>query len=180
MEFNVPKVQLLLKTSDISTSNVVGDYPLSNSKGSVSQYRTSIVWNAVQLKNILGTLYDEYELFSIGFSNYGWATGTTLYGASANDRAITYGITGFDWVFANYSSGSGNCTNQTFLDGLDFPAQPSGSRVVPYLGATAIFRKQPTVDIGINLNCITGGPPAMNIGTIWPQMIFDFTITPIK
>ena len=65
MEFNTAKVSFKLNTKNISASNVVGDYPVSNVVGSISQFRTSIKWNAINIKNLLGELYNEYELYNI-------------------------------------------------------------------------------------------------------------------
>lgn len=181
MDFDVPKVKLILQTKDISTSDDYLNYPISNTKGYINQYRTHIKWNAVNLRNVLGSLWDEYELFSIQFSNLGWSNNlATTYGVSADDLNISYGIAGLDWVYANYSTSKGNCVSETIMNGNIFNGTANSCGMKPYEGMTAIFRKQSTADISIKLYTVNGTLPNMNANTIWPQMIFDFTITPIK
>ena len=182
MEFKTPKVNFQLKTSSISQSNVVADYPLSNSKGSINQYRTSITWYGVSIKNLLGELYDNYEIFNIQMNSVGYSSSPTVYGVTADDLTVRYGITGLDWVYCNYNSATGNTTNEAVVVGLSYVGSILGSSVTA--GQTNIsalsFRKCVTTDITINLYTTMGTSPNMNVGTIFPQLFFGFVITPVK
>lgn len=180
MEFDTPKVNFILRESDISTSNIVGDYPLANSVGSVNQYRTSITWNAVNIKNILGSLYDNYELFNLEIRSISNPIPTTLFGVTDNDRAITFKMSGLDWVFNTYDTSSGNTTNQAIIGNQRFSNQTTTLNTVGIRRMTTTFRKCITANITINLYNINNAPPDMNAGTIWPQLIFAFKITPVS
>lgn len=180
MEFDTPKVNFILRESDISTSNVVGDYPLSNSVGSINQYRTSITWNAVNIKNILGSLYDNYELFNLEVRSITNPIPTTLFGVSDNDRAITFKMAGLDWVFNTYDTSSGNTVNEAIFTNQRFTNQTTTLNTVGIRRMTTTFRKCITANITISLYNVNDVPPNMNVGTIWPQMIFGFKITPVS
>ena len=179
MEFILPKANFILKTSDISTSNVIGDYPLSNSKGSINATRTSITFNGVCIKNILGELYNNYELFNLQLVSVGYPIGTTLYGVTNDDLNIHFGITGFDWVFTNYNTATSNTSRETFVSGVKFAGQGTSHNNPYYKQPVYTFRKCITTDITINLYTINGTLPNMNIGTIWPRLTFNFIITPV-
>lgn len=179
MEFNTAKVSFKLNTKNISASNVVGDYPVSNVVGSISQFRTSIKWNAINIKNLLGELYNEYELYNIQMECAGYEIGTTLYGATADDVSVRFGMTGLDWVYSNYNIETGNMSNETIIQSSIY-----GGQAIADVGnldnmPCCTFRKCITTDIGINLYTVMGTAPTMNIGTIFPQLSFSFVITPV-
>ena len=61
-------VNLVLKTTDITPSNTTSDYynnVISTSIGTVSNYRTSFVWKNINMKILLGDLFEKYERFGI-------------------------------------------------------------------------------------------------------------------
>lgn len=180
MEFDTPKVSFILRESDISASNVVGDYPLSNEKGSVNQYRTSITWNAVNIKNILGNLYDKYELFNLEVKYISNPIPTTLFGVTDNDRCVLFKMAGLDWVFNTYDTASGNTTSQAIISSQRFSNQNNTLNFIGTRKITSTFRKSITANITINLYNVFGVPPNMNVNTIWPQLIFAFNITPVS
>jgi len=179
MEFDVQRINFVLRESDISTSNVVGDYPLSNTKGSINQYRTSITWKAVNIKNLLGSLYDQYDLFNLDVSSIANPIPTTLFGVTDNDRCIHFKMAGLDWIFNTYNTTSGNTVNEAIISNTRFTNQTTAINLINYRKMTTTFRKCITTDITINLDTINGNPPNMNAGTIFPQLTFSFRITPV-
>jgi len=179
MEFNTVKVSFKLNSKSISASNVIGDYPVSNVVGSINQYRTSWRWNAINVKNLLGDLYDEYDLFNIQMECAGYEIGTTLYGATPDDLCVRFGMSGLDWVYSNYNIATNNMTSETIIQSAIY-----GGQAIADVGnlvnmPCCTFRKCITTDITINLYTVMGVAPAMNIGTIFPQISFSFVITPV-
>lgn len=180
MEFNTPKINFMLRMKDISTSNVVNDYPLANIVGSISQYRTSIKWNSVNIQNIIGRdLYSKYDIFNIQMVSAGYSIGTTVYGTTADDRCVNIAMSGLDWQGSNYNIVTLNKTAETIMQCAIYGGQ-AVSNVGTIIQMPAIsFRKCITTDITINLYTVLGIPPATNIGTMFPQMSFSFIITPV-
>ena len=180
MEFNTTKVSLTLNTSDISTSNTIGDYPLTNTIGYVSQYRTSAQWYAVNIKNLLGDLYDKYELFNIQLECAGYTSGTTLYGATFNDLCLRISLSGLDWVYSNYNATSNTMTSKSIVGACVY-----GGFGVADVGNLQnlmcnTFRKCITTNLCIDLYTVMGASPNMNANTIFPQLSFKFIITPVE
>lgn len=179
MEFDIPVVNFILRESDISASNTVGDYPLSNSKGSIDEFRTSITWNAVCIKNILGTLYDNYDLFNLEVLNIQYPTPTTLFGVSDDDRCIHFLMSGLDWVFNSYNTFTLNTTNEAIITNARFASQTAPSSFGNFRRMRTTFRKCITTNITIDLYNVNDNVPDMNAGTIFPQLTFFFKITPV-
>ena len=177
MDFDLKKDRFVLKTIDILNSNTIGDFPVANSKGSINSTRTSITWNAISIKDILQDMYYDYELFNITLTLYHHATGTTAYGVTAEDRTIHFGMSGLDWVFTNYNCSTMNTSRECTISSFNYIAGQSLINAFP--NPTLTFRKNITADITINLYTILGTLPAMNAATIFPQMSFYFTITPV-
>jgi hypothetical protein len=180
MEFNLPKVNFILETRDISTSNVIANYPVSNTKGSVNQSRTSMTWNAINMRNILGNLYDKYELFNIelvGFSAYQVLSN---FGVTDNDRNVIFKMSGLDWVYNTYDTNTFNTTNQAIVGCQRFATQTNVFNASNTRRMTSTFRKNQIVNITITLNTIMGTLPNMNPNTVFPSMNFGFIITPVS
>lgn len=179
MEINVPMVNFMLRESDISASNTVGDYPLSNAKGSINQFRTSITWNAVCIKNILGSLYDNYDVFNLELCTVSNPIPTTLFGVTDDDRSITFIMSGLDWVFNSYNTFTLNTTNQAIISNAHFTSQTAPLSIGNYRRLVTTFRKCITTNITIDLYNVNDDVPDMNVGTIWPQLTFFFKISPV-
>ena len=177
MDFNLKKNHFILKTSDILDSNTLVNFPVSNEKGSINSTRTSITWNAISIKDILQDMYVDYDLFNISLTFVGNPTGTTAYGASLNDKVIHFGMTGLDWVFTNYNCATRNTSRESMISAYTFI---QGSANLSFVqNPTLTFRKCNTTDITINLYTVMGTLPDMNANTIYPQMSFNFVITPV-
>ena len=179
MEIDTPTVNFILRESDISASNTVLDYPLSNAKGSIDQFRTSITWNAVNFKNILGSLYDHYDLFNLEIMNIQYPTPTTLFGVTDDDRCITFLMSGLDWVFNSYNTFTLNTTNEAIITNARFTTQTAPFSFGNYRKMRTTFRKNITSNITIKLYNVNDDEPNMNAGTIFPQLTFIFKITPV-
>ena len=74
-------INFVLKTTDINLDNTPATYytkTFTNNLGSVAQNRTSFIWNNVNLRTILGEMYDRYDKFNISLNFIaGGATGTS-------------------------------------------------------------------------------------------------------
>ena len=179
MEYNTPKVYFILKTQDISVSDNTANYPLSNTIGSINQYRTSITWNAINIKNLLGDLYDKYDMFTIQLELNGQCVNTTNFGTTVDDRLVRIQLSGLDWVYSNYDTIKGGmttsavCNNNIYL--IDGTASTGNQNYWSY----NIFRKCITADLTIDLLTVLGTLPDNPVNTIFPQMRFDFVISPI-
>ena len=71
-------VAFVLRTTDINASNAPVTYfgtTINNNIGRIAQNRSSLSWYNVNLKSILGSMYDKYEKFNI-YLNFIAGSGT--------------------------------------------------------------------------------------------------------
>jgi hypothetical protein len=180
MEFNVPKVNFILKTRDISLLNGAGNFPLSNQFGSINSSRTSTTWNAINIKNILGELYDQYELFNIELIGISIASYSGNFGTTDNDRNVIINMSGLDWVYNNYNTSSLSTTNQAIVGSHKFATQAAAQSFSNIRRMISTFRKNQVVDITITLTTVQGTLPNINAGQLFPFQNYAFVITPVS
>ena len=64
---------LVLNTFDISSSFDVDAYyntTIDNQYGTISNNRCNLTWKNINLRNLLGTIYDKYETFKYIYIKY--------------------------------------------------------------------------------------------------------------
>jgi hypothetical protein len=126
------------------------------------------------LENILGDLYNKYEVFTIRLNTVSYQQQAT-FGVAPFDRLVYFAVSGFDWANNNYSisrktlisSAILGCEN--FAQNVTFTSSYENSFV-------ATFRKQKTLDIRIQLLTLDGNVPALNAATQFPRISWFFDI----
>lgn len=65
----MPFATLVLRMSDISTSDTLSNYPITNATGSINQNRTGYTFYNVNLRGIVGNdIFDKYDYFNVRIS----------------------------------------------------------------------------------------------------------------
>lgn len=176
MQFITPKASFALKLNDISLSDTVGDYPLSNIVGSINSIRTNITWYSIDFENILGDMYSKYDFFNLRLrliQNNAQAG----FGTTADDRSLYFQMSGLNFCNSNYDTARLCNVGNTII----------GSLIVPFTASTNTFddafiitiRKQKSSDITISYLNVNNVPPTTGGGTIFPRMGFYFDLTPV-
>lgn len=177
MQYITPKTSFALKLNDISLSDTVGDYPLSNNVGSVNNIRTNMTWNAIDFQEILGSeIYNKYELFNLRlrFIQYNTQAG---FGNNGTERSIYFQMSGLNFYNSNYDTNR-RCNVGTTIIGTTLFLQ-TASYVVFDDASIITIRKQRSANINISYLSLNNLPPATPAGTMFPRISFYFDITPI-
>ena len=72
---------LVLRTSDL-TVNATNQY------GTVDQYRTTYTWNNINLRTVLGDMYDKYDTFNLCLNTVSSAVADVALGTGNDDRTV--------------------------------------------------------------------------------------------
>jgi hypothetical protein len=178
-------VSFILKSTSINLDNAVANYYnqiISNNIGTVAQNRSSITWNNVNLKNLLGEMYDRYERFNINLNFIcGARTGTTAE-ANADNRTYYVRMRGLNFT-SSYDQKTGNNDNSVVLTSLRIPI--TANSVWDFSNFTTqyfTFRKQDMVNINIDLITVatdTYYVPISNAAMIG-HIIYSFSITGVE
>ena len=177
MQFLQPKASFSLKCNDISLSDTFADYPVTNQVGTINAARTSMTWYSINLENILNSMYNEYDFFNLRIRYISY-TSSAAFGVTANDRAIYYQMSGFNWANSNYDVTRGCNTNQTIIGANPYSEATSFVSTLEDLFTVTII-KQKTVDITITFLNSLFTTPAMNANTQFPRTSFYFDFTPV-
>lgn len=177
MQYVCEKASFSLKSNDISLSDTFADYPITNTTGSNNATRTITTWNAVNFENILGELYNKSELFNMRLKMICYNL-TAVYGVNANDRFVTFKMSGLNWVGSNYDVTRGCNTNLVSIGAVGLQ-QNTANIVVFEENYTITFQKQQTADLTISMLNANFTVPAMNAGTQMPRIAYYFDLTPV-
>jgi len=147
-DFN--SASLVLKTSDFtSQSDFVYGTAYSTSRFASNEKLSKMVWKNINLRDILGDIYDKYDFFNICLNTVSTAQANLIDG-SLDSRNISLKISGLSFSNQGYVSKTlSNNNNSTIIGTFNFT--PSASSTQYYYGCNmATFRKsQDYVDITI-------------------------------
>lgn len=178
MIFIEPKAAFSLKCNDISLSDTFGDYPVTNNVGTINAQRTEMTWYSVNFENILGDLYKDNDYFNLRL-RYVSQNASAAVGTTANDRTLTFNISGLNWTNSTYDVTRGCNTSYTPIATYSVAVNSVAVSTAFEDLFVATFLKQKTCDITIfylNANFVT---PSLGAGTQLPRIAFYFDITPV-
>lgn len=162
---------LVLKTSDLPANG-------TNNIGSSDQYYTNMTWSNINLRTLLGNMYDKYDKFALVPVAYQSNIGDGTFGATSDDRIVTINIAGLPFTNNVYNSSSKtNQVSSTFYVTRfvqnTFMAGTTGGSVLTFT------KNQELVNLNIFYQRIAvNGSGNYNITTTtaFPQMVFTFNI----
>ena len=116
----IQTAKLILKTKILPLNG-------SNSNGSMDQYRRVMTWNNINLRLLLGDMYDKFDNFNLQLVNIGsndnrTTNNGTLFqaGTDANDRINTIYMSGMNFLNATYDSYTNNIGTESALTTYEF------------------------------------------------------------
>jgi hypothetical protein len=163
MEPNVLETAKLVLRSGSST------LPETNNQG--------FTWNNIDLRQVLGDMYDRYELFKLTFIQLE-ISGLT--GFTTQDEGLLFlNITGLEWENCSYNYAT-NTQEPTARCAIIFMADGTQTSQPPYTTMGLTFRKnKPLCNIRLNYTKTTNGI-ALSNKSLPVQQGFHFVITPIE
>ena len=179
---NTEVCNFVLNCSDISISDLSGNYPFINDVGSINYLRTEMTWFNINLRNIIGEkLFNKYEVFNLklsAISNPNIAVFIST-GNFANDACVSFYISGLNWLNSSYNTVRGCNTGEVALGNTNLASGVSSTLFNNSFMAT--FSKTETANITIKYISCLGIPPRPNAnGNLFPRMAFYFTIIPVR
>jgi hypothetical protein len=169
--------RLVLKTSDLTTN-------ASTNIGTCDQFRTSFTWNNINLRMLLGDMYDQYDYFNITLISISSSlTQALAAGATADDKIVFVKMSGLPFINQTFQQSTGNNGTFAYVSTLSIPLTANTStQFYNNLGNVCTFNKdQDQCNINISFfRVLDDTRPALNAGNINPQFSFIFVITGIN
>ncbi len=148
-------------------------------------YGASYTWKDVDMKAILGDMYDEYDYFKLSLNTFCCTTLTTSSYAS-HDKALCHFMTGLCWENCAYDTNSNTTKALITTMALQTNTVQSFNPVIANSENALIFRKHsPVTNINIFYNSVItpnvlSVPSNFAAGAIYTHRAYVFNIIPIK
>jgi hypothetical protein len=178
-------VNLILKSTDISTSTTTTDY-YNNSvvsiNGTVSNNRLSFIWKDINMKVLLGDLYDKYERFTISLIYIsGSAVGSTAE-TLPSKRSLQVKLSGLPFVSSYNQKTSVNNTTVVCSCILIPTTATTIWESKNSISQPFTFTKTNICDINIDLHTIETDqtPTITTINQMIGHILFSFQISGVE
>ena len=181
---------LILNTYDISTSILATDYyniTIDNQYGRISNNRCNLTWKNVDMRMVLGVMYDKYETFNMYLYQISQGGGFGAAPTTAIYSLVDVKIRGLQFLNNGYNVRSRNNTSSAFLTSyvLNIGASTAAGTVTPMFNPTIITfgKSADCVDINIDMKCTQNQAyptitNALSLGTF--EFMFKFYGIPTR
>jgi hypothetical protein len=160
--FNLENASLILNTFD----------------STMRDENTVNIWSNVNLRTLLGTMYDRYETFNLVLSQV--ITSPTALDIGGVDglaeRLLLIKVSGLQFTNQTYSVSKGILTNEAVIGAMSLGNDTTVDVELYSFGSTAVatFRASEMVNITIKLTRLNNATP--NPTNDFPEMVFIFNI----
>ena len=152
---------LILNTFDISTSTTASDFKdatIDNQYGTIANNRCTLTWKNVDMRRVLGVMYDKYETFNMYLYQINQGVAFTTSPTTGIYALVDIRIKGLQFLNNGYNAISRNNTNTAFLTSyvLNLTTATTGTgTVTPMFNPTIITfgKSADCVDITIDMKC---------------------------
>ena len=144
--------------------------------GECNAGNTSFTWYGINLRTLLGDMYDDYDLFNLCLNSMCL---TFTAGACFNgneDRSLMVNISGLPFINQTYNQATGHNNNAVPIASMVLVSQ--NNNYLPfYSNNIAMFGKnQDMCDISISFTRVLDNAIPVPTATVFPQCVFLFDI----
>ncbi len=172
---NIEQATLILRSGDL-IPGIVNQY------GSCDVNLTSFTWNNINLRTILGPMYDKYDLFNICLSNVTQSCGQANFGVTYDDIICQIYLKGLPFINQTYSV-TDCCNNDVTVIGI-YPFSFASYASVNYnhFQCATFSKNQEQCNIHLYYQkiypAVVNGVATYNINTVnpFPEVLFKFKI----
>ena len=120
---NLECVNFCLKTTSINASTAFTDYyntTVQTPTGVISNNRKTMTWYNVNLRNLLGPMYDKYKAFNLCLNSYAMSTAGSLAITNYDNVMVHVYLTGLSFLSSN-DQAIGVSTSNVILRQINLP-----------------------------------------------------------
>ena len=172
---NIEKAFFILRTCDLDSNN--------NTRGFSNDGKTSFTWNNINLRLILGSMYDKYDRFNLSLKTMASAVATSTISSDPSDLNVLLYCSVLPFLNQTYDVVNGT-TQNTVLESFQF----YGALKTPIVfdqkqyfdNRCVTFEKsQESLNLNIFYKSVSNNiEPQTDIG-LFPDVVFLFEITGI-
>jgi hypothetical protein len=169
-------IENVLRTADLTNA-------LTPNVGTCDFSKANFTWNNINLRTLLGNMYDKYDKFNICLNTVTTAnvTAGTIPGTAPDDRIVQIYLNGLPFLNQTYDVVRGGNTNNCVIGTFNFPSAAGSVTQYFYSSNIATFdKRQNMLNINIFYNRVkidgAGTYNISNNANAFPDMIFIFDI----
>lgn len=137
----------------------------------------SWTWQNINLRTLLGDLYDKYDLFTLNLEQIASGVSDVNLGSSLNDICVQINMSGLPFVNQTYNPVSGYNGSYNTLTCYEFVR--GYSNIVNYQGTYLTFSKnQEQISLNIYYKKVSDGGNCNVV--LFPNVVFTFSITGVE
>ena len=153
---------LVLRTNDSTSSN----------------YNTVNTWSNINLRNLLGFMYDKYEKFNLCLVNISTGTSIATLGNTTDDLNVSVNISGLPFINQTYNVASGNNTSSATITTFQFVRSNCVNQYFYGNNFITFGKAQDMSNITITLNKVASNSTP-STGPYFPNQTYIFSIVGI-
>lgn len=169
------KSTLLLRSVNLNLNE-------SNARGDVNQFRTSITWNNINLRTVLGDMYDKYETFNIELKEMVQHQIIENVGINPKEENVLVYVSGLNWLNNSYDIHAYGNKSEVCFGSFDFGpqnAKTQGSNSKSNMGIATFAKNQEALNLKIEYRAVhDNNLPITSVA--FPQVAFLFNIYGVK
>ena len=169
---NIQCARLVLKTSSLSGGDIINSDFLE------------YVFRNIDLRILLGDMYDKYELFNLSLksitSSVGGSIGTNTtkddgFGTNLNQLSVSIYMSGLPFCNQSYKADTNSITNEVLLTNLIFKRDVSTELFLNDQYIT-FNKNQLKSDLKFRYECISSGVIPADSTIAYPHLVYTFEI----
>jgi hypothetical protein len=137
-------------------------------------YNTSCTWNNINLRTVLGQMYDKYDVFSLELNYAAHGLADDVLNVSENDNIVFVELSGLPLINNTYNIITNHNTNVSIISFFEFLNGKTNWQTFPNASKVLFGKNSEQVNITINLlNISLVQPTAV---TEYPDVCYSFNI----
>jgi len=160
---------LVLKTNVLTTNGTTNAYGTGNSK------LTSFTWTNINLRTLLGDMFDKYDRYLLLLQNISHANSGSM--TTADDRSILINMSGLSFVNSTYNQKLQSNSGALIVCPFIFIASSVQSQLYNNFAVSTFIKQNDIVNISINYTRIKDEAAPT---TTYPHVNFIFNIVGIE
>ena len=161
---------LVLKTNVLTTDGTTNGYGTGNSKLS------SFTWTNINLRTLLGDMFDKYDRYLLLLQNISHALAATMT-TIVDDRALLINMSGLSFVNSTYTQKLQSNSGALVVCPFIFASAGVQSQIYNNFAISTFIKQNDIVNISINYTRIKDDAAPT---TTYPHMTFIFNIVGIE
>jgi hypothetical protein len=160
---------LVLKTNVLTTNGTMNDYGVGNST------LTSFTWTNINLRTLLGDMFNKYDRYLLLLQNISHANSGTM--TTADDRSILINMSGLSFVNSSYIQKLQSNSGALIVCPFIFVASAVQSQLYNNFAVSTFIKQNDIVNISVNYTRIKDDVAPT---TTCPHMCFIFNIVGLE